>query len=284
MLSRDEKVNRTMRTIKRQIDSWLFEKKGEQFCRYFNLLNRFYWKYPITLSWSSDHQKILVEDDGGKRLFIARTRRVRRYDKGITAKLDALTGEYLLNRIAFDDGDCVIDCGANIGEIGIVLKRFDRIINIISVEPEREEAECCDLNVYGGEKRTIRKALWSEVGERILFSKNESGDSSLFEIDDYESSAAIQTTTLATLIEEMNLSKIKLLKLEAEGAEPEILVGAKEHLDKIEYISADLGPERGLSQESTAAPAINFLLARNFRLIDVYSDRVTCLFKNIALG
>ena len=66
-------------------------------------------------------------------------------------------------------------------------------------------------------------------------------------------------------------------------AEPEVLVDAKEHLDKIEYISAELGPGHGLSLGSTAAPAI-ILRARNFRLTEVYSDRVTCLFKNIALG
>jgi FkbM family methyltransferase len=273
-----------MRMLKRQIDSWLFSKKGRQFCFYFNLLNRLYWKYPITLSWSTDHQKILVEEEGGRRLFIARPRRARRYEKGITAKLDALAGEYLVSRIALHDGDCVIDCGANIGEVGMLLKRINRNLDIVSIEPEGEEADCCDLNVYDGEKRTIRKALWSEAEERTLFSKNESGDSSLFEIDDYQSSATVPTTTLATVIEDKNVSKVKLLKLEAEGAEPEILVGAKEHLDKIEYISADLGPERGLNQESTAAPAINFLLARNFRLIDVCCDRVTFLFKNTAFG
>ncbi len=75
---------------------------------------------------------------------------------------------------------------------------------------------------------------------------------------------------------------MKLLKLEAEGAEPEILAGVEKRLPLIEYISADLGPERGVDQESTAAAAIDYLLARNFRLIDVYCDRVTCLFKNAA--
>jgi FkbM family methyltransferase len=165
----------------------------------------------------------------------------------------------------------------------VLLKRLNGKINVISIEPEKEEADCCDLNVYGGERRTIRKALWSEPGERALFSKNESGDSSLFEIDSFESTTTVPTTTLAAVLEERNVSRLKLLKLEAEGAEPEILVGAKDHLHKIEYISADLGPERGLKQESTAAPAINFLLARNFELIDMHCDRITFLFRNTAL-
>ena len=51
---------------------------------------------------------------------------------------------------------------------------------------------------------------------------------------------------------------------------------------RIEYISADLGPERGIDQESTAAAGINFLLSRNFRMIDINCDRLTYLFKNTA--
>jgi hypothetical protein len=74
--------------------------------------------------------------------------------------------------------------------------------------------------------------------------------------------------------------RIRLLKLEAEGAEPEILVGAESVLSRIDYIAADLGPERGLKQEQTATPVINFLLARGFELIDMKFDRVTCLFRN----
>ena len=271
-----------IKTLKRRIDTWMFAKKGAQFCDYFNFLNRFYWKYPITLSWDAQNQKILVRDVGAQ-VFIARPRRARRYEHGINAKLASLAREYMLGRIDFHDGDCVLDCGANVGEVGMCLERINGNLDIVSIEPEEDEAACCDLNVYGGQKKTLRKALWSEEGELTLFSKNQSGDSSLFETRGYESSTKIATTTLSKLIEERDIAKVKLLKLEAEGAEPEILAGAEKHLSRLEYVSADLGPERGIDQESTAAAAINFLLSRNFRLIDVYCDRLTYLFKNTAI-
>jgi FkbM family methyltransferase len=270
-----------LKSFKNQIDAWMFAKKGARFCDYFNVLNRFYWKYPVTLSWDDRHQKILVSD-GREQVFIARPRRARRYKDGIVAKLDGLTCEYMLGRISFHDDDCVFDCGANVGEVGMCLKRINDSVNIISIEPEEDEATCCDLNVYAGERQTIRKALWSEEGELTLFSKNQTGDSSLFETENYESSTKIPTTTLSALIEERDIAKVRLLKLEAEGAEPEILAGAERYLQRIEYISADLGPERGIDQESTAAAAINFLLSRNFRLIDINCDRLTYLFKNTA--
>lgn len=74
--------------------------------------------------------------------------------------------------------------------------------------------------------------------------------------------------------------KIKLLKLEAEGAEPEVLEGCGDLLQQIEYITADLGPERGVSQESTLVPVVNYLLAHNFELLEVGHTRIVGLFRN----
>ena len=71
-----------------------------------------------------------------------------------------------------------------------------------------------------------------------------------------------------------------MLKLEAEGAEPEILEGIGDKLRLIEYISADLGFERGANCESTLVPVTNMLLRNNFSLVEVGYSRVVALFKN----
>ena len=71
--------------------------------------------------------------------------------------------------------------------------------------------------------------------------------------------------------------KIKLLKLEAEGAEIEVILGAKNILKNIEYISADLGYERGKLEKSTLIPVTNFLLKNNYELVDFNIDRVVAL-------
>ena len=47
-------------------------------------------------------------------------------------------------------------------------------------------------------------------------------------------------------LDNFNFKKIKLLKVEAEGAEPEVLLGTAKILKRIEFISVDCGPERGL--------------------------------------
>ena len=73
---------------------------------------------------------------------------------------------------------------------------------------------------------------------------------------------------------------VKLLKLEAEGAEPEILYGIGDKLKLIEYISADVGFERGIKEESTLVPVTNYLLENNFELISLGIGRLSLLFRN----
>ncbi len=81
------------------------------------------------------------------------------------------------------------------------------------------------------------------------------GRATLFEIEHYDSVREVQATTLDRVLDEAGVDPVQLLKLEAEGAEPEVLAGASAHLSRIDYIAADLGPERGVSQEAMA-PAV----------------------------
>jgi hypothetical protein len=68
--------------------------------------------------------------------------------------------------------------------------------------------------------------------------------------------------------------------LEAEGFEPEIISGMENCLENIEYISADLGFERGINQETTAPQVLNFLLNEGFEIIKINGVRFVFLLKN----
>jgi hypothetical protein len=78
--------------------------------------------------------------------------------------------------------------------------------------------------------------------------------------------------------------RIKLLKVEGEGAEPEILFGAVDFLSRIEFISVDVGPERGIEQATTRSEVFNFLQDNHFKLIlENPYHRKTALFTNSRL-
>ncbi len=46
------------------------------------------------------------------------------------------------------------------------------------------------------------------------------------------------------------------------------------------FITADLGYERGMLEESTLVPVVNFLLERGFSIRAISHDRIVALFEN----
>lgn len=56
------------------------------------------------------------------------------------------------------------------------------------------------------------------------------------------------------------------MKIEAEGAEPEILEGGVNALAMTDFVTVDCGFERGKEEASTLAPVANFLLRHGFEL------------------
>ena len=90
----------------------------------------------------------------------------------------------------------------------------------------------------------------------------------------------MEVIRLDQLMNELKLDKIKLLKLEAEGFEPEILIGAGDRLKDIEYIAIDGGYERGISEEETFTTLTNFLIKKDFEILDIYFPWYRALFKN----
>ena len=196
------------------------------------------------------------------------------YGRGASFRLETLGKFYFLDKLTFTNGDKIIDCGANIGEINLFFKRKNINIDYYAFEPSIKDFECLKLNVEN--KNLFQKALWINQSIKTFYIKSNSADSSIFEINDYESKIDIETINLDSL----KLKKIKLFKVEAEGAEPEVLLGSMETLKNCEYIVVDSGKERGKNKLETTMEVCNLLITNNFKLIDINHERITLLFKN----
>ena len=118
---------------------------------------------------------------------------------------------------------------------------------VLAFEPDPTEFAALQANTQRCESVSVyRIALWNRAEELELFSSNETGDTSLIQPQRY--SKTLKTTAMALdEFDDLPLApkRIRLLKLEAEGAEPEILEGMEKTLPRVDYITADLGPERG---------------------------------------
>ena len=227
------------------------------------------------LSW--DKESFIFTDN----LFPSFKHRIRHqiqcndaYEFGIKRRLNNLGESYFLEKINFTDGDIFVDCGANVGDLKLWFDFNGIQIDYLGFEPSPVEFQCLFENVQPSTAHNL--ALWNKDTEIKFYISSQGADSSAIEPKSYDKTIVVKGVRLDSHIN----TKIKCLKLEAEGAEPEILQGLGEKIKLVEFITADLGYERGVLLESTLAPVTNFLIKNNFELIDVDHDRVSALYKN----
>ena len=252
----------------------------QMFTIFFKIINFLLFRWKIKIEFLKDEKIFLIRDNKNQ-IFVKRRTYINLYTNGIQERLDKLENEYLLKEVNLKEEDIVIDVGACVGEVSMIISQKYKC-KIFSFEPEENEFYCMLKNVNKENMFGYNLPLWNEEKEIDFYASNDLHDSSCFETEDYNYIIKKKTSTIkkmfSKLIDEGKF--IKLLKLEAEGAEPEILYGAEKVLPKIEYIIVDVGAERGLKYETTLVEVVNFLQKNNFELIKLGTPRLMCVFKN----
>lgn len=236
------------------------------------LLKWFGW--PIKVQENNGYLLI----DGEQKLYISRFERLYLYRKGINSRFTKYFDDYHLSFVDITEGSQIIDIGANIGELFVLLSVKSRI-KYFGIEPDPKEYEVLVKNATSGDLSNC--ALYSSSGTMKFYSSNNTGDSSLIQNTESPLITEVPTMKLSDFIDGKVSGTIKLIKLEAEGCEYDILsVLEDRHFARIEYISADLGCERGIENESTLMPVVNLLLKKDFRILAFNPKRLTVLFVN----
>ena len=266
-----------LRLLLKYFDSYLYFSKGFQFKLLFNfraIITRSDAR--IEILKSTHHYQVSSINKSENRILEFRSESVgaNTYSRGIAERGEGIGRVYFLNQINFKDGDTIIDCGANTGDLLLWFQNQNLDIEYIAFEPSIDEYRCLKKNIFP--HLAINSALWSSDGEIDFFASPDNGDSSIFEPVEFDDIYKVKTERL-----EKHIKKdIKLLKVEGEGAEPEIIEGLGIKLESVQYISADLSDERGLALEYTVAQVTNFLLSNNFEMLDFSPDRFVFLFRN----
>lgn len=192
-------------------------------------------------------------------------------------ELDNLLFSYGLESFKIEKDDLIIDCGANVGNLFLSINRFIENFNYKAFEPDTQTFKCLELNLNKFKNVDLHCiGLSNENKNKKFYINAATGDSSL-EAFNTEISIDIETKEL----DSFNYEKIKLLKIDAEGHELEVLLGAKKTLSNVEYIAVDMGAEKGEDGENTVALVTNFLISQNFGLVNFKENRTTGLFKNL---
>lgn len=258
--------------IKKKI---LFKTNRDVYSALINLYN-FFFHNKITIKFISKDNIYKATNIKNKRsrFFCSEGYGIYAYLQTLEARGHQLGNDYFLDLINFNKNDVIIDCGANVGDLLLWFENKKLDINYVAFEPSPNEFKCLKRNI--GNHTSYNLGLWKEDKKIDFYVSQDNADSSFIKPKKYSRIVQIPAVKLSSYIN----SNIKLLKLEAEGAEPEILEGVIAKLQNIEYISADLGPERGEEEKSTLVDVTNFLLKNNFSLIAISHIRITALFKN----
>ena len=168
--------------------------------------------------------------------------------------------EYDFN-IDFKEGDIVIDIGANVGMVSILLAKKFPFLKIYSFEPLKENYDNfiknIELNNIPKEVITAENKAVTKDGRSITMSINSAnkGGSSTTDVISINSimtkeNSQVESITLEEIFNKYNINKLKLLKIDCEGSEYEILYNADTSLLKnIENLRGEFHENKNLTDE-----------------------------------
>lgn len=168
--------------------------------------------------------------------------------------------EYDFN-IGFKEGDIVIDIGANVGMVSILLAKKFPFLKIYSFEPLKENYDNfiknIELNNIPKGVITAENKAVTKDGRLITMSINSAnkGGSSTTDVISVNSimtkeNSQVESITLEEIFKKYNINKLKLLKIDCEGSEYEILYNANTNLLKnIENLRGEFHENKNLTDE-----------------------------------
>lgn len=205
-------------------------------------------------------------EDGNDRMAVAVPERGQRFFRhGIRPRLERLTNRYLQGKVPISPGDCVINIGANIGEVAVCLEW--RGAKVLAVEPDSQVLPALKANADERNIWVEPVAAWKQDGELEMYLATANGDTSVFQPaqERTEGRMVFPARRLDTLVRDYEVDHVRLIVGDAEGAEPEVLEGAAETLKITDYVSLCASAER--SGESTLEPCEKLLKNAGFEII-----------------
>lgn len=125
-------------------------------------------------------------------------------------------------------GDLVVDVGASVGGVALPAARIG--CRVLAIEPERGNFERLRANIAlnGLAVETLRLAIADRPGTAVLhvFPPARRGRHSLAPHPAASGTQPVECTTIDALLERRGIERVDLLKIDVEGAEPEVLAGA----------------------------------------------------------
>ena len=157
-----------------------------------------------------------------------------------------LRGEYQPG----DDPEVIFDVGANVGFATLFFSRCHPTAHIVAVEADPRTYPRLLHNVRElPNVTTVHRAVAGHDGSATFYPSSSSIGSSLTRIDGNVPAVVVPASRLDTLMNELGIGRIDLLKIDIEGAEFDVLATAP--MDRIGEIVAEVHYGLGHGDEQT---------------------------------
>lgn len=188
----------------------------------------------------------------------------------VTAELNQFD-EYRFKDIDFKEGDIVIDIGGNIGMVSIYLAKKFPFLKIYAYEPVVQNYESFLHNIKlnnipDGTIIVENKAVTGNGRDiSMLINPTNSGGCAISDIieDGYifqEKNSKIKSTTLDEIFKTHNIKDLRLLKLDCEGSEYEIMQNTDVNtLKKIKSLRGEFHSNKGVKGKYNIKKLYNYV-------------------------
>ena len=245
----------------------------QNYFRYIIVLSNVFSKFKLTknlgyknLISSIDNKTSIIELTGTQpAIRIQSAYRVSRFLKGFKHAGARQWDRYKLRLLLMGETpDIFVDIGANIGEVSFFADVMG-IKRIVAFEPDPVINDILKFNLRNTSIKIDGRAVGNSNGKVTLFSSPETADSSLIKPEFGGQSISVESITLKNLLSNFHDGSSILVKIDAEGFEPEILTSGDGVLRKVKYFAIDVSPER--MGKSTYHDVKKVLLENAFELI-----------------
>ncbi len=185
-----------------------------------------------------------------------------------------------LREYAIKEGDIVVDCGSYHGAFTLLASKLvGETGKVIAFEPDDKNFEKLLHNIKLNNMKNIipiNKGVWSE--DTTLKFNNKNMASSSFFFDDNVKTIKVPVTCLDNEMDRLNIKKIDFIKADVEGAEIEMIKGAK-NLLAVNNVNLAIASYHVINGRKTCFDLEKLLKKFNFRTKTDYKFHLTTYAK-----
>lgn len=181
----------------------------------------------------------------GETLLVPQAERITRFISGYEKSLHRILWQYKMEEFDSSGFNLILDVGANLGEFSIAaLRKFGS--TVISVEPVDKTYSCLRSNLfqYADRSKSYNFVLGNRDYIGPFFVSTSLENSSSVKPQTPYAKIYKEVKTLSKLLDELHIEVVDLLKMDAEGFEPEVLEGLENSHIKVLNFTIDCSPER----------------------------------------